>query len=330
MPLDDSHTRRLYIGSHDGVCSLISADGGKTWKTTNRTPLAHAASRLTVSSKNPLRAYMAAYESGVYRTDDGGSVWQHLSTYPSDYAHSVLVHPDDDQQVYVGSEPAAIFRSRDSGETWQEDTGFRAVPESRQWSFHSETRDSHVRDLRMAPNDPTILYAGVEVGGMVRSRDGGQTWKQLPGIHDDIHCIGLSLGRAETVYVATAQGPYRSDDEGEHWELINKGIERRYGLHLSAAPEDADVVLLTVSENSRRLNPQLLRSTNGGCDWQVVDAIGGDGDMVVSIDWDSYNPRRVYAGTDHGKVYCSENNGESWTQIPVELDTIAVGALIAG
>ena len=74
MPLDDSHTRRLYIGSHDGVCSLISADGGKTWKTTNRTPLAHAASRLTVSYKNPLRAYMAAYESGVYRTDDGGSV----------------------------------------------------------------------------------------------------------------------------------------------------------------------------------------------------------------------------------------------------------------
>ena len=68
MTLGDSHTRRLYIGSHDGVCSLISADGGKAWKSTNHTPLSHAAARLTVSSKNPLRAYMAAYESGVYRT----------------------------------------------------------------------------------------------------------------------------------------------------------------------------------------------------------------------------------------------------------------------
>ena len=85
-----------------------------------------------------------------------------------------------------------------------------------------------------------------------------------------------------------------------------------------------------MAENSRRLNPQLLRSTNAGYDWQVVDAIGGDDDMVVGIDWDPYNPRRVYAGTDHGKVYYSEDDGESWTQIPVELGTIAVGALVAG
>ena len=330
MPGVDSQNHRLYIGSHDGVCALSSSDGGQTWEASKRTPLSHAASRLIASPSNPRRAYLAAYESGVYRTDDGGATWQHLTAYPSDYAHSVLVHPDDHQRVYVGSEPATIFSSRDGGETWEEDTGFRAVPESSQWSFHSETRDSHVRDLRMAPHDPAILYAGIEVGGMVRSRDGGQTWKQLPGLHDDIHCIGLSPARPQTVYVATARGPYRSDDEGEHWELINQGIERRYALHISAAPEDADIVLLTVSENARRLNPQLLRSTNAGCDWQVVNSVGGDDDMVVGIDWDTNNPRRVYAGTDHGRVYYSDDSGESWTQIQVDLGTIAVGALATG
>jgi photosystem II stability/assembly factor-like uncharacterized protein len=330
MPGVESQNHRLYIGSHDGVCALNSSDGGKTWEASERTPLSHAASRLTASSSNPRRAYLAAYESGVYRTDDGGVTWQHLASYPSDYAHSVLVHPEDHQRVYVGSEPATIFSSRDGGETWKEDTGFRAVPESSQWSFHSETRDSHVRDLRMAPQDPAILYAGIEVGGMVRSRDEGQTWKQLPGLHDDIHCIGLSPARPQTVYVATARGPYRSDDEGKNWELINQGIERRYALHVSAAPEDADIVLLTVSENSRRLNPQLLRSTNGGRDWQAVDSMGGDDDMVVGIDWDTNNARRVYAGTDHGRVYYSDDSGESWNQIQVELGTIAVGALVAG
>ena len=86
----------------------------------------------------------------------------------------------------------------------------------------------------------------------------------------------------------------------------------------------------TVSENSRRLNPQLLRSTNAGRDWQAVDSIGGDEDMVVAIDWDTNNSRRVYAGTDQGRVYYSEDSGESWIQIPVELGTIAVGALAAG
>ena len=52
--------------------------------------------------------------------------------------------------------------------------------------------------------------------------------------------------------------------------------------------------------------------------------------MVVGIDWDPNNPNRVYAGTDHGKVYYSEDQGDSWTQVPVKLGTIAVGALISG
>jgi photosystem II stability/assembly factor-like uncharacterized protein len=330
MPGVNSQNRRLYIGSHDSVCALNSSDGGQTWERSKGTRLAHAAARLIASPTSAQRVYLAAYESGVYRTDDGGATWQHLSAYPSDYAHSVLVHPDDDQRVYVGSEPAAIFSSRDGGETWEEHPGFRAVPESSQWSFHSETRDSHVRDLRMAPHDPNVLYAGIEVGGMVRSRDGGQTWQQLPGINDDIHCIDLSRARPQTVYVATARGPYRGDDEGEHWELINQGLQRRYALHIAAAPENADIVLLTVSENSRRLNPQLYRSTNAGRDWQLVESIGDDDDMVVGIDWDPNNPQRVYAGTDHGSVYCSEDCGESWAQLPVNLGTIAVGALIVG
>ena len=118
MPGVDSQNHRLYIGSHDGVSALSSSDGGKTWEASKRTPLSHAASRLAASSSNPQRAYLAAYESGMYRTDDGGTTWQHLATYPSDYAHSVLVHPDDHQRVYVGSEPATIFSSRYGGETW--------------------------------------------------------------------------------------------------------------------------------------------------------------------------------------------------------------------
>ena len=157
-----SHNWRMYIGTHDGVCTLDSSDDGKSWELNKGTTLAHAAARLTASPTNPERAYLAAYESGVYRTDDGGATWQHLSSYPSGYAHSVLVHPDDQQRVYVGSEPAAVFSSDDGGETWTEDTGFRAVPESSEWSFHSATRDSHVRDLRMDPGNPSTLYAGVE------------------------------------------------------------------------------------------------------------------------------------------------------------------------
>ena len=326
MPQD----KIIYVGMHDGVCSVASSDGGKTWKRGPITPLDHAAARLTSSPANPQRAYLAAYEAGVYRTDDGGSTWQRLGSYPTDYAHSVLAHSNEPDTVFVGSEPAAIFRSSDGGNTWHEFGGFRSVPESTEWGFHAPTRDSHVRDLRMAPNDPNCLYAGIEVGGMVSSNDGGDSWKQLPGLDADIHCVNLSGDRPGSVYVATASAPYRSDDGGRQWELINSGLDRRYTLHIAAAPDDADLVLVTVSSNARRSSPQFYRSTDGGHSWRLVDGLGaGENpeDMVVAFDWDPAEPNNVYAGTDGGGLFRSEDRGVTWRHLDVGLTTVAVGAL---
>ena len=329
----NNSTRRLYVGMHDGVCAVSSADGGKTWQQSPVQPLAHAAARLSASSSVPTLAFLAAYEAGLYRTDDGGETWKSLDTYPSDYAHSVLVHPQDEQLVYAGSEPASLFRSQDGGESWEECAGFREVPESASWSFHAPTRDSHVRDLRLVLDNPKCMFAGIEVGGVVRSDDGGETWRQLEGVHDDVHCIDLSAEQRRSVYVATARAPYRSDDGGETWRLINQGLDRPYTLHIAAAPDDTQTVLVTVSANSRRGEPQLQRSTDGGETWNIVAEIGNGSDasdMVVAFDWDRSDPRRVYAGTDDGKVYESEDRGEHWRQLPVNLGTIAVGALVVG
>ena len=325
-----SQVKRIYVGMHDGVCVIKSSDGGESWQKGPGQPLAHAAARLTASPVVPGLAYLAAYEAGVYRTDDGGETWRHLGAYPTDYAHSVLAHPGEGQTVYAGSEPAAILRSTDRGETWAECEGFREVPESSEWGFHSPTRDSHVRDLRVAPDDAGRLYAGIEVGGMVRSNDGGSSWKQLPGLDDDIHCVDLSADRPATVYVATARAPYRSEDAGESWELINSGLQRRYTLHISAAPDDANLVLVTVSENARRGNPQFYRSTDGGDSWNLVEGVGsGENakDMVVAFEWDPAEPNRVYAGTDGGVLYSSDDRGQSWRELPVRVPTVAVGAI---
>jgi photosystem II stability/assembly factor-like uncharacterized protein len=328
-----SQGKRIYVGMHDGVCAVISENGGKTWQPGPVTPLAHAAARLTSSAVAPQRAYLAAYEAGVFRTDDGGLNWRHLDSYPTDYAHSVLAHPAEADTVYVGSEPAAVFRSSDGGNTWEEVSGFRAIPESTEWGFHAPTRDSHVRDLRMAPNDSDCLYAGIEVGGMVSSQNGGVSWKQLPGLDDDIHCVNLSGDRPNSVYVATASAPYRSDDGGTQWELINTGLDRRYTLHIAAAPDDADLVLVTVSSNARRSNPQFYRSTDGGRSWKLVAGLGeGENpeDMVVAFDWDPQDPDTVYAGTDGGGLFSSADRGVSWRELPVRLTTVAVGALAVG
>jgi len=327
MTQTNDSRRRIYVGTHDGVCALNTSDGGLTWERGKMTPLANAAARLSVSPVEPGRAYLAAYEAGVFKTEDGGGTWRHLSSYPTGYAHSVLAHLNDPEVLFVGSEPAAIFRSGDGGETWEECAGFQAVPESTQWNFHGD-RLSHVRELRTAPGDPDTMYAGVEVGGIVKSRDGGKSWAQMQGLHDDIHLVDISRANPNRVYVATAQAPYRSDDGGDHWDLINNGLERRYTLHISAAPHDADLALVAVSTNARRGEPQFYRSTNGGSEWKLIETVGNGDDMVVVIDWDPIIENRVYAGTDSGKIFSSDDGGQQWKPVQVDLPNIAIGAMV--
>jgi len=48
--------------------------------------------------------------------------------------------------------------------------------------------------------------------------------------------------------------------------------------------------------------------------------------MVVAIDWDTIVQNRVYAGTDGGKIYCSNVDGQQWEPVRVNLPTIAIGA----
>jgi photosystem II stability/assembly factor-like uncharacterized protein len=329
MTQGNDSRRRIFVGTHDGVCAVNSSDGGATWQRGKITPLANAAARLSVSPARPESAYLAAYEAGVFKTEDGGDTWRHLTSYPTGYAHTVLAHPKDPSVLFAGSEPAAVYRSDDGGDSWSECAGFQRANDSNQWNFHGD-RLSHVRELRTAPGDPNTMYAGIEVGGIVKSTDGGSTWSQLHGTHDDIHLVDISEANPRRVYVATAQAPYRSDDGGENWELINNGLERRYTLHISAAPHDASLVLVAVSTNAGRSNPQFYRSTDGGSHWTLIESVGqGENpeDMVVAIDWDPSIQNRVYAGTDGGKIYRSDDGGQRWDLLEVDLPRIAVGAM---
>lgn len=310
----------LYVGTHDSVCTVTRSNG--SWVRGAPTPLDHAAARLALG---PGRAYLAAYESGVWRSDDGGRTWACLDGYPSSYAHSVAVHPHDADLLYVGSEPAALYRSSDGGMTWQECGSFRNHPGAHHWHFHGG-RGSHVRDLHFADRDPDRIYAGIEVGGVVRSLDAGETWHQLVGMHPDVHSLHVCTSEPETVYAATAGGPYRSDDAGETWTALLHGLERQYSVPIAAAPDDPDTVLVAVATGPQRKGALAYRSVDGGRTWTRLP-LGDDDDMVIAYAWDHATPGTVYAGTDSGLVYASADAGESWEQLDVDLPPLAVGAL---
>ena len=103
-------------------------------------------------------------------------------------------------------------------------------------------------------------------------------------------------------------------------------MDGAYALHIAAAPDDADQVLLTASGNSRRENPQFYRSIDGGRKWKPITSAAKGGDMVVAFEWDLRSPGTVYAGTESGTIIRSQDHGETWQQLPVALPKLAVGA----
>ncbi|PZC48745.1 MAG: Uncharacterized protein C1O27_000114 [Chloroflexi bacterium] len=323
----DCRVTTLLIGLHDGVVTLTSDDGGVSWRQGPVTPIAHAAAKITTCPSDPKRAYLAAYEAGVYRSDDFGVAWWRLDSYPTTHAHSLAAHPSNADILYVGSEPASVFVTMDGGSTWDECSAFREVPEAGQWSFHWEGRHGHVRDLRMAPYDPNIIFAGIEVGGVIRSMDGGRNWKQLVGLDPDVHTIQIDSVHRGTVLVATAAGPYRSEDNGDSWEYVDSGLERSHTIPLAMSPDDPERVLVGAASSARRQDAEPYLSINGGRDWRRLEGVGSSDDMVVAWTWDPAEPSRAYAGTDAGKIYASSDHGESWRLLDVALPRVAVGAL---
>ena len=243
--------RRIYVGMHDGVCAVSTDDGGKTWKQSPVHSLEHAAARLSACSSEPNNAYLAAYESCLFRTTNGGDTWQRLDSYPSIYAHSVVVDPQNPRLVYAGSEPASIYRSRDGGDSWEECAGFRAVPESSDWGFHAPTRDSHVRDLRMSPDNPRQMFAGVEVGGIIRSDDGGDTWQQLQGTNDDVHCLDMSPDRPPQRVRSDRPGSLSQRRQRRHLDPHQQGL----GAHLHPPHRCGPPTTLTLSWSPSRPTP---------------------------------------------------------------------------
>src|SRR5581483_7929916 len=161
---------------------------------------------------------------------------------------------------------------------------------------------------------PYSLDSGGPGSGLFKSIDGGTTWKRLEGngLPDGIMGrIGISVsgGDSNRIYALIESkkgGVYRSDDGGEHWNLINSDERYRqrawYFTHIFADPKSADTVYV--------FNTGLFRSTDGGKTFSLLPAPHGDHHGL----WiDPRNPQRIINSNDGG-VTISIDGGRTWTQ----------------
>jgi len=216
----------LYAGSDDGVYRIDSESTRK---------VLDADRVYRVRQFEGADGVFAAGESELYHTADGEQ-WSQLAV-PETTVYSVTVDPSG-STLYAGTRPARIY-SADLGDglpsrssDWAELDGFRELRKQADWGLPRHDGKAQVRSLQVHPDAPERIVAGLEVGGVFVSDDGGTTWtdRHPEGVDSehprDVH--ELAMGDSETFVVATGDGLLGTDDAGRTWQRLDVGHSQRY------------------------------------------------------------------------------------------------------
>jgi hypothetical protein len=269
-------------------------------------------------------------EGGVRRSADGGGSWIDCEL-PEPGMFSLAVSAADGA-VYAGTEPSRLFRSLDLGETWSELEALLELPSRPTWSFPPRPWTSHVRWIAPSPHDARLILVGIELGGLMRSTDGGQSWQDhRPGAQPDVHSLAWHPHTPGRVYEAGGGGTAFSTDAGESWQPADDGRDRHYTWSVAADPEDPDCWYVSAStgpfaaHGGRDPQARIYRR-RGNEPWQPL--AGGLPEPLPAMPYALVvTAGRVFAGLADGRLWESRDRGDSWTAL--ELAGDALDALVA-
>jgi photosystem II stability/assembly factor-like uncharacterized protein len=277
----------------------------------------------------------SVHDRGLFRSDDSGKSWSPLIGEIDPW--SIVSAPAG--ALYAGVRPAGMVRSLSGGEEWEEVSAVQGLSAHQTWTFPSSSRIPNIRSLTVSPRDPDAVYAAVEVGGVIRSCDRGDTWEELrEGLHLDVHTLICVAGAQDTLYASTGRGFFCSLDAGDTWESRCEGLGSLYLVPLAVHPRDSQTLFSAASQGRPRYwrdreegaAATIYRSRDGGLSWEPVmsglpSTLKG---MVFALATDPEEPDTVYAGTDDGQVLVSRTLGDSWSVLAEGLSSVKALAAV--
>ncbi len=262
-------------------------------------------------------------QAGIFRSDDHGDSWRPLAAPSPELAVWTLFrHPAEPDVILAGYEPCAIHRSDDDGETFEE------LPVAGSWPDVTSGPDmpKRITGIAVEPGNPDIIYASVEIGGLLRSRDGGRSWAAaIDGVYVvedsvDLHGVVVSPAHPGLVTITTRVGTFQSNDGGEHWRKLPVPALREKGSYCRAivyAPGRPETLYVGAGSDFDGDRGALFISDDDGTSWRSADLPGPLKSTVFAIAVNPALPEHVFCSTKNGGVFASDDRGKSWRYRPL-------------
>jgi photosystem II stability/assembly factor-like uncharacterized protein len=320
---------QLYAATGEAIVNLVEVDGHWRASTLLEQPGLQC---LSVDPRLPQRIVAGSRGRGVWMSEDGGERWSDIDL-PQPDVFSVAISAVDGA-IYAGCEPSMLFRCRER--EWEELPALRELPSAPTWSFPPRPWTSHVRWIAPSPHEASLLLVGIELGGLMRSEDGGETWEDhRPGAQPDVHSLAWHPKEPGRAYEAGGGGSAWSFDAGRTWQPADDGRDRHYTWAVTADPDDPDRWYVSASpgpyhaHRAGKADAYIYRWRGGG-PWERLD-----GGIPQPLDAMPYallaDGDDLYAGLSDGRVYRSEDGGDTWEQLSLTGDPIPrIAALAAG
>jgi photosystem II stability/assembly factor-like uncharacterized protein len=184
-----------------------------------------------------------------------------------------------------------------------------------------------VRWIAPNPHDADLILVGIELGGLMRSTDGGATWQDhRPGAQRDVHSLAWHPRAQGRAYEAGGGGAAFSKDAGETWRPDDEGRDRHYTWSVCVDRDDPELWYVSAStgpqaaHGGRDPQARIYRRRHGE-PWCALT--GGLPDPLRAMPYALIaGDGRLFAGLANGEIWESRDRGDSWVPCAVQGDAV--------
>ena len=270
-------------------------------------PFGGIVGNLTINPRAKNTVYATAFNSGVFKSIDGGQTWAALfspaqSNITTSEPASIAVGGAGSTLYFVVGAPPntmTLFTSADGGSTISSHKLPAGLPGFR---------------ITIDPRSDNILYVWGK-SGISKSVDGGVSWTTLASAPQNVNIVRIDAQNPDLVYAGTVSGFYKSLDAGGSWSLSSTGIDPNLLNIADIAQDTSNPARIVVGANTiPGLIPagHIYASTDGGANWTETTA-GGNGWPFIQVTEIQMNGNIVYAAVEGTPtIFKSQDSGVSW------------------